>query len=692
MTGLLTTRQASDVEVTSPDAGVIAESLLKSAKKLKKRAPSLVDLTNAITDVSLTSPITGAPSLVLTLLDPLWNLLDSTFFDADQDGRLDPLELVYPPKSRRTWILSEISPAGAAHTMDVTFVPELVDALQHKYGPKKANRSKVTRAEFMRQLVNDVGGHFYCKQLDVKQKVGKGTDGQMSQQTSSKQNDDNAAKTNGIGANTKNLTCKGSPLNATQISVVNAALGECDRLNAPHTAAVAIIYGSMGESSLGSDATTYTSGIAYGPWQTLPGQYNNGRDFQAAAHDFLMGGGSFFGGTTPGAIAAARAGHPAWWIANDAERNKVFNETGGDSYGHEWPGGTSAGLAEAEAIVQAGGIAGGAGTGGSGTVEEVQPYYFTVGSSSAPHESYWDALQRLAQEVNWALFVDGNRVYYDSQMTLIKQKCAAQLDRDDVEIIDWSFDWETRQIATQFSLTAICEMFEFHAGDVLKLERFGTASRGSTAKLPGRWLVSQVERSKSALSSVFTLVQPSAPKKEPAPTVKTVTKGGGDGVASVASLTQLKGLQPHQPDTAVAAAKYLSNLEIPYAKYDRDITRNLAPEAHKPYDAQHGLDCSASVSWVLYHAGYPIPGSPSAAPSSLGYFNWGVPGEGRFMTVWTADFHVFIEFKLAGQPKMQGNTSGPQGGGAGFRYFAWGSNGLADVSAGRMTPRHWPGQ
>ena len=128
-----------------------------------------------------------------------------------------------------------------------------------------------------------------------------------------------------------------------------------------------------------------------------------------------------------------------------------------------------------------------------GSFEEVQPYYFTVGGSANPNETYWDAIQRLAQEVNWTLFLlDGSRIYYDSQMTLIKQVVAAQLTRDDLEIIDWSYDWETRQIATQFSLTAMCEPFTFHAGDVFKLENFGTASQGSTAKLPGRWLVSNI--------------------------------------------------------------------------------------------------------------------------------------------------------------------------------------------------------
>jgi len=676
VTGLIT---ASDVTLTEPDSGIIAKSLLASAKKLRKQAPSQMDLANAITDVSMTSPLAGAPSIVLSLLDPLWNLLDSTFFDADQDGRLDPLQLVYP-EGRYTWVLSQLSPSGSAHTMDVTFVPKLVYDLQHKYGPKKANRASTTRAEFIRSLVNEVGGRLYCKQLDVKQPIGAG---QASSQPSSKQDDANAAKTNGLGKNAKGLTCKGQALSASQIKVINLALGAAEQAGASKIVTEALIYAGMGESDLGDDATTYGGGPSVGVWQGFPSDWGDGRDVAKQALAFLQGGPSFKGSGGAIKVAQENPNYAVWQIANDTERNNAWNTGKTDSYASGFPGGTSAGETEAANIVEAGGVNGLS----SGSFEEVQPYYFTVGGSANPNESYWDAIQRLAQEVNWALFVDGSRIYYDSQMTLIKQVVAAQLNRDDLEIIDWSFDWESRQIATQFSLTAMCEPFEFHAGDVFKLENFGTASQGSTARLPGRWLVSNITRQKSALSSQFTLVQPVKPTKEPAPEVKSVDVSSG--TPSLADVQALKNQDPATAGAAQAAAKYLSSLKVPYAKLDRDVTRNLAPEAGKPYDGQHGLDCSASVGWVLNAAGFPLPGPATAAPASGAYETWGDPGPGKEMTIWTAPSHIFIEFHLKGDSHSQGNTSGPQGAGAGFGYFAWGGAGAADAKT--FTARHWKG-
>jgi RNA polymerase sigma factor (sigma-70 family) len=56
------------------------------------------------------------------------------------------------------------------------------------------------------------------------------------------------------------------------------------------------------------------------------------------------------------------------------------------------------------------------------------------------------------------------------------------------------------------------------------------------------------------------------------------------------------------------------------------------------------LDCSASTSLILRRAGFFEPGSAS---TSSGFAEaWGRPGEGRYLTVWANEEHVWIEFKL----------------------------------------------
>src|SRR5206468_2103592 len=101
-----------------------------------------------------------------------------------------------------------------------------------------------------------------------------------------------AAKVPGIGANTSGLTCKGARLTAEQIKVCNIALAVGAQLSAPTEALVALIYAGMGESSLGADPSTFSSG---GVWQTtgVPSAYSGGSDIAGQAHGFLTGGTSF---------------------------------------------------------------------------------------------------------------------------------------------------------------------------------------------------------------------------------------------------------------------------------------------------------------------------------------------------------------------------------------------------------------
>jgi hypothetical protein len=189
---------------------------------------------------------------------------------------------------------------------------------------------------------------------------------------------------------------------------------------------------------------------------------------------------------------------------------------------------------------QVGAPAGGGSAGGgsassspTGTTTTVQAYNFQVNRG----ESYWDAAQRLAQEVNWELCLDGNRAYYDSDTQMIKGPIVARIDRDDQAVVDWSFDWDTRSIATQMTLTLFCDVFEFMPGEVLKLERFGVASTGTAARprRPGCWLIQDFTRNFGDLTSTFTLVQPTKPLDEPAPQVKTTSNTGTGAAANATS-------------------------------------------------------------------------------------------------------------------------------------------------------------
>jgi hypothetical protein len=521
MTVLTAAAELSEsLEEVIPDVGLIAQNLSQSAKQ-NGRKVSPQQLESAITKIQVQSINIGSPSLTVSLIDPEWQLLDSGFFDTDKDGILDRIELVYPPPDSSgidyRWVATRVSPKGADHTIQMVFWNWYADQLTRinpkatpKLAPIKAQRGQVTRAQFLKQLASKVHGlEFYCQQLDKKQPTAGVVQGSTS--SSIKQPAKQGGKTPGVGANSGTLTCKGVPLTNTQLQIINIALGVANQLNAPGPAIEAMMYAAMGESTISVES-------GGGVWQDLSSP--NPSDIAAEAHAFLTGQ---FGFQQGGAIACARRGDPVWMIANEVEANLVWSQSHGDSYGHQWNGGQAEGLAEAAAIVSAGGGS----TSGPGSVttttSTVEPYYFTVGTSSNPNESYWAAMQRLAQEVNWPLILIGNRMYYDSEPTMARAKPAAHLVRDGAAIADWNYDWDARAICTGMTVALFSDPFDFAAGDVFTLEGFGTAATASTVKLPGRWLVAQIDRDRSSLQGTFTLKQPSLPNSEPAPQVQTTT-------------------------------------------------------------------------------------------------------------------------------------------------------------------------
>lgn len=72
-------------------------------------------------------------------------------------------------------------------------------------------------------------------------------------------------------------------------------------------------------------------------------------------------------------------------------------------------------------------------------------------------------------------------------------------------------------------------------------------------------------------------------------------------------------------------------------------------------DSPHSCyDCSSSVSSALSHVG--LLGDTEAHVS--GWFErWGVKGPGKYVTVWAAGDHVWIEFTIPGKPWQRFDTS-----------------------------------
>lgn len=670
----------NDLSRTAPFAQVIAQDLVASAKGLNRPFPAAEHLTEAIQDILPESHLKQAPVLKINLLDKDFVLIDGNYFDANADGKLDPLETNYPPGSKYVWRLSTAS-FNQDGSITLTFINKTADQMMNAKGPYKANRSSSTRAQFIGSVVEKVpGAEFHCEQLDKTEPVDPVVLAATtpSSKTANKTGKKHAKKKVGLGDNFGQQTVQGQPMGPRQAEQANILLGRAHAKNAGEVATVAIIFAGIWESNL----EKYADNGTY--WGVLSARHDHVPQFDTAAMaDAFLNGGKGF---TSALELEKTMKNPAA-VASHAEGATPFDSQGvSKQYQGEdaWVS-TEVALAEAKGIVQAGGGAASGGDLGPGTqVEVVQPYFFQIGTTDNRNESDWDGSVRLAGEVNWEFFLDGPDVYYDSDLTLIKQKITKVIHRTDGIVAGWGpNDWENRNIATAFTLSLYCEPFEYVAGEVFMLKGFGM-DNATTAKLPGRWLIADAVRQPGSLVTQFSLVQPTRPKNEPAPQVTETTIGGtGKGKLSVLGLSG----GPKTVAAAVAAAQELSAMRVPYYKYARDL--------HDVPPSKKGLDCSGSTSWVLWKAGFPIPGSPSAAPVSGAYAaSWGDPGEGKEMTVWANADHVFIEFKLK-QGDFQMNTSYGEanglGSGSGPQFFKWGQNGEADANGGSFTPRHYPG-
>jgi hypothetical protein len=482
----------------STDPDVIARNLTDASPKKHLTKTTRVDLEAAITGIQLLDTIRGSSSLTITLQDPDWKLVTSGFFDVNEDGKLDRIDIEYPDASGLWWRITQVgidaNRAGAKITLTLMERPAAM--LVNKKGPKHGRRGKYTRAQFIKSLVDELKPkpQFHCAQLDVKQDKAKPP-----------KEKDPKPKDQGVNPD-QGLTVKGAAINAKQAEIAQKILSVAKDLNAPELAVEAMVCAAIGESTM-REVMNEDGAAQGGVFQGRVPQYFKVTDTTRQAHYFLVGDKGFQAG---GAIKLANtplSGPPAPGQSTNrlsageiATRVEAGNKPA-DFYG-KW-------LDEARAIISA--------YGGTSTVDgsfETKAFNYEIKRD----ESYWSGCTRLADEVRWALFVDGENVYFEGEMTLIRQRPAAVIHRLDAAVVSFTANWDVRKIATEATLVLVCSPFEFRAGDVFFLDGFGPASTGSTADppLPGRWLVEEVNRSRYELTSSFTLKQPQRAKKEQA--------------------------------------------------------------------------------------------------------------------------------------------------------------------------------
>lgn len=485
-----------------PEYAVWARQVAKQKKGLAK-----VSLEEAITSIDLVDTLEGSSSFTVSVVLPNWDLLGDGFFDAQPDGKLDPVDVNYPEGSRFWWRLTSIdlNVGTRKPRLSMTFMERPAVYLMQHRGPVKVSRAKRTRAQFLKRLASEVkaggGIRFHSHELNVKQTIAKPKSerDRKKKKTGGISPDDDITIHNWDGADHK---LSRDELHNAQIVLDEAFQHTNDGRTLLALLAACIVEAPFFANPRGGDASSV------GILQLLDthGSVEFRRDIPNVVKLFVLDG-----FTGRGGAADLAKQNPDWSIGQVAQA--VQGSGYPDRYDKVRDG--------AQAVLDA--------YGGQVTASTYRKQYnFEVGGVNNPRETYWDAMRRLADEVNWALFLDGRDLYFDDERVLIRQKPVGVIKRGAPEVVSVRGTWDARQIATECECELFAKPFQFRAGEVLKLQGFGPLSSGSVVKLPGRWLIEEIRYTIGKDVATFRLKQPEREKREPAPELGT-RKEDADG-------------------------------------------------------------------------------------------------------------------------------------------------------------------
>lgn len=366
--------------------------------------------------------------------------------------------------------------------------------LRSKEGPRKAaSRSKVTRAQYVLTLIRSVEADkklpVHIHELKKKQPVVEPTKSDKKSQSKSRAAKEKKDAKRGRGFDDK--AAKDLGLTQQQLDNVGVFLDEAELVNAPPRAILAGLVAGFGEGNWSMDAK---NGIHEGVFQSaqIPG-FN----LEGQSHHFLIGGRSFRAG---GAVAAAKS-NPSWSPGKIASYVEI-SDAAGAHYDKYRP--------RADAILDAWGGT----TGGKVDVGENASYYKRYEFKVDKDENYWDAIQRLAKEVNWRAFVSGNTFFYIHEEALLKSRARFRLSEDTPGVSNIDAEQDYRKRTARAIVSCRIDAWEAPPGTVVVIE--GLNTKGSQ-----RWLVSSITRNLFSPEATIECKRPMGTRKEPRSDVAT---------------------------------------------------------------------------------------------------------------------------------------------------------------------------
>ena len=625
-----------------------------------------IPVDSRITDGSIDRTMEAASTLTLSLDDTRRDLLRSGIFSQQIDLELDG----------QWWRLVAVSKSGTQ--LELTFEDRVVAYLKAKSGPKKASRSKVTRAEFILSLVREVQPpiEFVCPELHVTQKVAITT---SSEKVTPTQRSEALGK--GL-AKGQGLTVKNAPADPEQLANGQRVLDVANSLGCSDRVEVALIEACITESTMKNlnYGDLDSLGILQVRTSTAVPMGIDNRNIEECVNAFLtrgfytneLGGGGAIKiaakhpEATPGEIAQGCQGSaPAAYSQWEAEASRWVAAYNGEP-------------ADLKAKANAASFSTTAATAAA-------PFQFQRGGTNGKRENSWHAMQRLASDVKWRCYVVNGRVYYVSESYLLKQRPELVISEDTLGVEGIDFNIDNGKDDSDVTVTARASRWGVPPGSVVELYDCGPAD--------GRWLVSEVSRGIFDAEASITLRRVTLPLPEPATDPSGSTAAAKSTAESPYGTTPALGGGPaakgSMPALAWAAAKAIDAKRYPYV-WGGGHAHAGTPDNGTGRDPGIGYDCTGAVGAVLAGAGMgfqlgdSVPGSGTLAAS------YGQPGKGQYLTVYACPDmpgqagHGFIVFHTPQGDKHFGTGHwGKDWDGPGF-------NPEMHPTA-NFTARHWQG-
>jgi hypothetical protein len=561
----------------------------------------------------------GNSSIELTVHDPKLRWLKLGLSSEKWDAEIDGLWFRYLGTSKQ------------GKQLTLRFEDRDVARLRELVGPKKeyahrGQKNELTRAEFIVGLVRELKGpklKIVCPELHEKQPIASREKGEEAK--------DKAREERGKGIGDESgLTVKGDKADPEQREIVDRALRVAEHRNAPFRVQVALLTGLIAESecrNLGGGHGTSKGVLQVIDTTAAEGGFDP-KDVEASVDGFLTGYINDKGGAL--AYYKANPGASAAKIAAEVQRNRdgVSSYAPWEDEAREW----------VETFDGAGGPAG----------EEVtEPITFQVGKK----ESYWQAIQRLAKEVNWRAFITNGTFYYVSEPELLRAQVRLAIELDEegrylpVGIEEVDFDFNLNKPATSATVTAFVKEWGAPPGSVVTLGGFGPASIGfgsapvkadekgrrlglssnrkaKTGEGKGRFLVSSIETpltgdAEARLASI-EVRKPTAPLPEPRPETRTVSAGAGDAVDALdgVRITSTSSGSPYWGGTAALFKQFFT----PFLE-ERGLKAGSAKE-QRPGNPDSDHDVDNALAYAIDFPTSSGEGAARALAEAIGWPDW----------------------------------------------------------------------